>query len=195
MESTGRLYLCQRCRLQVIICRRCDRGQIYCSDACSKAARCEALRASSRRYQQSSKGRFKHAERAHRYRQRKNKVTHQGSTLPAQGDLLAANSVPDRELGDAKPLSSNKSDIVTFAAQSAQNSSVESFCTGIGFPTSLNLTEEEPNMTILPELEAQILRYYHVEKWRTGTIAAQLGVHHGTVTRILAAGVKYFCLK
>lgn len=41
-------------------------------------------------------------------------------------------------------------------------------------------------MTILPELEAQILRYYHVEKWRTGTIAAQLGVHHGTVTRVLA---------
>ncbi|MEI7720346.1 MAG: IS21 family transposase, partial [bacterium] len=41
-------------------------------------------------------------------------------------------------------------------------------------------------MTILPELEAQILRYYHVEQWRTGTIAAQLGVHHGTVTRVLA---------
>ncbi len=40
-------------------------------------------------------------------------------------------------------------------------------------------------MTIPPELEAQILRYYHVEKWRTGTIAAQLGVHHGTVTRVL----------
>ena len=41
-------------------------------------------------------------------------------------------------------------------------------------------------MTIHPELEAQILRYYHVEKWRTGTLAAQRGVHHGTVTRILA---------
>jgi len=41
-------------------------------------------------------------------------------------------------------------------------------------------------MTILPELEAQILRYYHVEKWRTGTIAAQLGVHHGTVSRVLS---------
>ena len=77
MTSTGRFYLCQRCRLQVIICRRCDRGQIYCSDACSKAARCEALRSSGRRYQQSLKGRLKHAERAHRYRQRKNKVTHQ----------------------------------------------------------------------------------------------------------------------
>jgi len=111
MTSTGRFYLCQRCRLQVIICRRCDCGQIYCSTACSKAARCEALRASGRRYQQSSKGRFKHAERARRYRQRKNKVTHQGSITPAQDDLLAANSVPDRELDDAKPLSNNKSSV------------------------------------------------------------------------------------
>jgi transposase len=41
-------------------------------------------------------------------------------------------------------------------------------------------------MTISPELEAQILRYYHVEKWRVGTIARQLRVHHGTVTRVLA---------
>jgi transposase len=75
--------------------------------------------------------------------------------------------------------------IVIFAVPSAQNLFVETSCTGIGFPISLNLTEEELNMTILPELEAQILRYYHVEKWRTGTIAAQLGVHHGTVTRVL----------
>jgi transposase len=41
-------------------------------------------------------------------------------------------------------------------------------------------------VTISPELEAQILRYYHVEKWRPGTIARQLGVHHGTVARVLA---------
>lgn len=40
-------------------------------------------------------------------------------------------------------------------------------------------------MTIRPELEAQILRYYHVEKWRAGTIARQLKVHHGTVERVL----------
>jgi hypothetical protein len=33
-------------------------------------------------------------------------------------------------------------------------------------------------MTIPPDLEAQILRYYHVEKWRVGTIARQLHVHH-----------------
>lgn len=40
-------------------------------------------------------------------------------------------------------------------------------------------------MTIGPELTMQILRYYHVEKWRMGTIARQLGVHHGTVARVL----------
>src|SRR5947209_20430409 len=41
-------------------------------------------------------------------------------------------------------------------------------------------------MTIPPDLEARILRYYHVEKWRVGTIARQLHVHHGTVARVLA---------
>jgi len=41
-------------------------------------------------------------------------------------------------------------------------------------------------MTIPPDLEAQILRYHHVEKWRVGTIARQLRVHHGTVARVLA---------
>lgn len=41
-------------------------------------------------------------------------------------------------------------------------------------------------MTIPPELEAQILRYHHVEKWRVGTIARQLHVHHATVMRVLA---------
>ena len=41
-------------------------------------------------------------------------------------------------------------------------------------------------MTIGAELEAQILRYYHVEKWRCGTIARQLRVHRGTVQRVLA---------
>ncbi|HWR88113.1 MAG TPA: IS21 family transposase [Acidiferrobacterales bacterium] len=41
-------------------------------------------------------------------------------------------------------------------------------------------------MSIPPELEAQILRYYHVEKWRAGTIARHLGVHHGSVERVLA---------
>jgi transposase len=45
-------------------------------------------------------------------------------------------------------------------------------------------------MTIPAELEAKILRYFHVEKWRVGTIAAQFHVHHATIKRVLLqAGV------
>jgi transposase len=45
-------------------------------------------------------------------------------------------------------------------------------------------------VTVSADLEAKILRYYHVEKWRVGTIARQLHVHHGTVQRVLRrAGV------
>src|ERR1700675_3918674 len=53
------------------------------------------------------------------------------------------------------------------------------------FDPSPDLAEEN-TMTIPPDLEAQILRYYHVEKWRVGTIARQLHVHHGTVLRVLS---------
>jgi len=41
-------------------------------------------------------------------------------------------------------------------------------------------------LTISKKLEAQILRYYHVEQWRVGTIARQLGIHHNTVDRVLS---------
>lgn len=41
---------------------------------------------------------------------------------------------------------------------------------------------------ISPEQEALILRLYHAEKWRVGTIARQLGVHHGVVRRVLEKG-------
>jgi len=41
-------------------------------------------------------------------------------------------------------------------------------------------------VTIPPDLEAQILRYYYVEKWHNGTIARQLRVHTDTVARVLA---------
>jgi len=49
------------------------------------------------------------------------------------------------------------------------------------------MTEEDLTaVTIDPDLEAQILRYYHVEKWRVGTIARQLRLHPDTVSRVLA---------
>jgi DNA-binding transcriptional regulator LsrR (DeoR family) len=41
-------------------------------------------------------------------------------------------------------------------------------------------------MVTSAEIEAQILRYYHAEQWRVGTIATQLHVHHTVVQRVLA---------
>lgn len=44
---------------------------------------------------------------------------------------------------------------------------------------------------ISKQAEAEVLRLYHAEKWRIGTIAAQLGLHHTTVQRVLRqAGVE-----
>jgi transposase len=41
-------------------------------------------------------------------------------------------------------------------------------------------------MAISDDIKAGILRYHHVEKWRVGTIARQLNVHHTTVKRVLS---------
>ena len=41
-------------------------------------------------------------------------------------------------------------------------------------------------MTTDKEKEAKILRFHFVEKWRTGTIASQLRIHHPVVDRVLA---------
>ena len=77
---SGRLYLCARCRTQVLICRRCDRGQRYCNRGCAQEARRQRQREAAARYASSHRGRLCHAARAQRYRARcRNKVTHQGS--------------------------------------------------------------------------------------------------------------------
>ncbi|MDS4055720.1 hypothetical protein, partial [Accumulibacter sp.] len=83
MEITGRLFLCHGCRTQVVVCRRCDRGQIYCAAGCAQAARRACVQEAGRRYQKSRRGRLKHAERNRRYRLRQQNVTHQGSMPPA----------------------------------------------------------------------------------------------------------------
>jgi transposase len=45
-------------------------------------------------------------------------------------------------------------------------------------------------MAISETQEADILRYYYAEKWRIGTIAQQLRIHHSVVRRVLSqAGV------
>jgi hypothetical protein len=100
MQSSARLFICARCRCQVVICSHCDRGNIYCGQGCAQAARRQSLRGSAERYQNTRRGRLAHAERQRRYRRRrKQKVTHQGSpptiadeTLPAESRTSARRS-------------------------------------------------------------------------------------------------------
>ena len=80
MQTSSRLYNCLRCHALVIICHRCDRGNRYCTKACSKLARRASLNRATKKYQQSRAGRFNNAARQKRFReQKKQKITHQSS--------------------------------------------------------------------------------------------------------------------
>jgi hypothetical protein len=77
-EVSCRMFLCVRCRSQVLVCRRCDRGQIYCIGTCAKEARRERQREARRRHQATARGRAMHADRNRRYRARVRCVTDHG---------------------------------------------------------------------------------------------------------------------
>lgn len=115
LERSARLFLCVRCRQQVVLCSHCDHGQLYCSPTCSSAGRREHRRRSAQRYQGSRRGQLKHAARMACLRRRRrslrlastdastdarvradvNKVTHQGCP-PVQADapLPACKTTP-----------------------------------------------------------------------------------------------------
>lgn len=79
MELSARLFHCARCHRQVVVCRRCDRGNVYCFSGCAPEARQCSLREAAARYRRSHRGRVANAARQRRYRARQQKVTHQGS--------------------------------------------------------------------------------------------------------------------
>lgn len=84
IEVTCRMFRCARnaCQKLAFVCSRCDRGQIYCSKACSQANRRAYQAAAKAVYQRTLIGRLKHGQRQRRYSARK-KVTEQGSSPPA----------------------------------------------------------------------------------------------------------------
>jgi hypothetical protein len=91
-RDTARLFYCARCHQPVVICSRCDRGNIYCGSICSAHARVLNHRIANQKYQHSLKGRLKHAQRQQHYRERKKatakKVTDQGSPVLLPDDVL-----------------------------------------------------------------------------------------------------------
>ena len=104
-DDPARRFVCARCRVPVLVCSRCDRGQIYCPTGCAAVARRQSQHEAGRRYQRSRPGRFKHAARTRRWRERQSllampvaraatttpqSVTHQGSPLPTSDAVLAA---------------------------------------------------------------------------------------------------------
>jgi hypothetical protein len=89
-KDSTRIFNCASCYLQVLVCRACDRGQLYCKP-CSKITRQQAIREAKKRYQQTRKGRLKHADRQKRYmlkKQLQQKMTYTGSPQQAPHDSL-----------------------------------------------------------------------------------------------------------
>jgi hypothetical protein len=77
--------------------------------------------------------------------------------------------------------------IVTGAAGDVWVSSAEDFCVAEFVVEALcDTIRRDTTMMTPPDMEAQILRFYRVEKWAIGTIARQLHIHNGVVRRVLA---------
>jgi hypothetical protein len=80
IQPSHRSFSCAGCHAFVLICRRCDRGNIYCSPQCAQRMRKASLKRANQRYQCSEKGRLQHCVRQQRYLDRKErKMTDQGS--------------------------------------------------------------------------------------------------------------------
>ena len=111
LDRPARLFLCAGCRVQVVLCSHCDRGNRYCSRTCWRQTHDLARREAACRYQRSRGGRVRHAARSQRWRQRTalraaegdgtditghadgdaaHKVTHQGSPTGVAAAPLVA---------------------------------------------------------------------------------------------------------
>ena len=101
-----RMFLCGRCRAQVLVCRSCDRGQIYCIKICAQKVRADRQREARRRYQATPRGRDLHAERNRRYRDRLRSVTDHGSRTERQ---RGSTPTLDRRGPFSEPATSRKS--------------------------------------------------------------------------------------
>lgn len=101
MNNTARLYNCASCHCQVIVCSHCDRGNIYCGSICARVSRTLNHRIANRIYQNTFRGRQKHALRQSHYRLRQKnkikKVTDQGSSEMAFNDLLLPSKNTDKK--------------------------------------------------------------------------------------------------
>ena len=137
--ASARLFLCAGCRMQVVICSCCDRGQIYCAGDCARQARRRAVQCAGQRYQNGGAGRRRHAARQGRYRARDKKVTHHGSPPPPADDLLTPGSpvsVSDATIPEDRPrrtITHCTGAVVAARHSSARGSCAAAVTAGTGF--------------------------------------------------------------
>ena len=141
-EPSARRFVCERCRAPVLVCSHCDRGQIYCAGGCAVTVRGERQRAAAHRYQCSRRGRFKHAARTRRWRERQavlaslaattaaQSVTHQGCPPAASAAVLEA--VPSPMPSAAGPATQP---CMTLIASRASTPSTPGSCDPVLTPT------------------------------------------------------------
>ena len=93
--ASYRLYGCRRCRAPVALCRRCDRGNVYCLSGCAQLSRRASLARAGAAYQRRPQGARLHAARQWAYRRRQaQKVTHHPSPeAPAPPTVVPAPDV------------------------------------------------------------------------------------------------------
>ena len=80
-RNSLRRYYCDRCKCEVLICRHCDRGNIYCNSGCARTRRIESIRSAERNYQMTDRGKANHAARQKKWRYNKKGVTDHSSNL------------------------------------------------------------------------------------------------------------------
>lgn len=93
-EDVLRQRVCRwhECRSLFCICRRCDRGHQYCSDACRQKARREQRRAANFRYRTTLEAKLDQRDRQKAYRQRRAAVSvmDQGSHVTPSADIISS---------------------------------------------------------------------------------------------------------
>lgn len=95
-----RVFHCDRCGTEVRICRRCDRGNVYCAKGCAAEGRRKSLRCAGKKNQNTERGRSLHAARQQRYLERK--MTHQGSDNKEAAANCEAMTTDQEESGDVE---------------------------------------------------------------------------------------------
>ena len=85
-----RMYSCAECGALVLVCARCDGGQVCCADReseCRELRRVAQRRASNRRHQQSKEGREDHRDHMRAYRARCSVTDQRVGKLPSSPSL------------------------------------------------------------------------------------------------------------